>query len=432
MSDMIKHAEQPATSHQAKKTWRLLFLSSLGGALEMYDFAIFAVFAFTIGHSFFPSSHAWLSTMAAFMMFAIGYLVRPLGGLLFSHFGDRYGRKKVFLLTISLMAGTTFCMAILPSYASWGIIASCLFVILRLGQGLAIGGELPGAITFISEHFPKRTGFACGYLFALSLSGMVAADFLHTWLNLTTTASWTWRIAFLAGSLLAVISYFLRRTLIESPEFLNNKLIHRIPLLPLIQKHKRALLAGLLIVAFQATLISLMYLYMLSFLHSNHYSMKNSDWLASFGLAIFAAACLFWGWFADRVNRRFLLSLAIFTTLLISPWLYHAIETNQNVYLAYGCFAVVSAGFTGSFSAELASLFPVSIRFSGVALCFNIAFAFFAGLSPVVATYLMHQFNNLAILFYLLVAAGILGLIGLILARPHQSHITNQAQDTQH
>ena len=163
--------------------------------------------------------------LGAFVAFAVGYLARPFGGLLFSHFGDKYTRKKVFVLSISLMAASTLLIGILPGYAQIGITASILFILFRLLQGIAVGGEIPGAITFVCEHIPKHPGLVCGTIFLFINFGILLADVMHTLLS-PIDPHMAWRIAFILGGLLAIISYFLRKKLEESALFLKENKRH--------------------------------------------------------------------------------------------------------------------------------------------------------------------------------------------------------------
>jgi len=168
---------------------KLLLLSSLGGILEFYDFIIFALFASYISNAFFPTSDELASLMITFATFAIGYLVRPLGGILFGHFGDRVGRKSTFTVSIFLMAIATLGMGLIPTYNAIGISAPIIIIIgisapiiiiiLRIVQGISIGGEIPGAITYISESFSHYKGLACGIIFSALLLGIVLGSVVH-------------------------------------------------------------------------------------------------------------------------------------------------------------------------------------------------------------------------------------------------------------
>jgi MFS family permease len=136
-------------------TWRIVLLASLGGALEFYDFVIFGVFAKDIADAIFPNPTPLISLIVSFAAFAAGYLARPFGGIVLSHFGDRYGRRRVFLVSIFVMSGATFGLGLVPSFATWGPAASVLMVVLRLIQEFCLGGELPGALTYVVEKPPR-------------------------------------------------------------------------------------------------------------------------------------------------------------------------------------------------------------------------------------------------------------------------------------
>src|SRR5258706_15359948 len=155
--------------------WRIVLLASLGGALEFYDFVIFGIFAKDIADAIFPNPTPLISLMVSFAAFAAGYLARPIGGIVLSHFGDRYGRRRVFLTSIFVMSGATLGMGLVPSFATWGATASVLMVALRLLQGFCLGGELPGALTYVVETAPRHAPFVCGVVFSCVTLGVATA-----------------------------------------------------------------------------------------------------------------------------------------------------------------------------------------------------------------------------------------------------------------
>jgi len=152
--------------------WRIVLLASLGGTLEFYDFVIFGIFAKDIADAIFPNPTPLISLMVSFAAFAAGYLARPIGGIVLSHFGDRYGRRRVFLVSIFVMSGATLGMGLVPTFATWGPAASVLMVTLRLLQGFCLGGELPGALTYVVETAPRHAPFVCGVVFSCVTLGV--------------------------------------------------------------------------------------------------------------------------------------------------------------------------------------------------------------------------------------------------------------------
>ncbi|OYY25882.1 MAG: MFS transporter, partial [Azorhizobium sp. 35-67-15] len=205
--------------------YRTLVLSALGGALEFYDFIIFVFFVTVLGHLFFPPGIPdWLVQLQAFGIFAAGYLARPLGGIVLAHFGDTLGRKRMFTLSIFLMALSTLGIAFLPSYQSIGIAAPVLLLAMRVLQGAAIGGEVPGAWVFVSEHVPAgRVGLACGILTCGLTSGILLGSLVATAINRGFSPAeihdWAWRIPFLLGGVFGFCAVYLRSWLEETPIF---------------------------------------------------------------------------------------------------------------------------------------------------------------------------------------------------------------------
>ena len=178
--------DSPDTTRISAAGWRIVLLASLGGTLEFYDFVIFGIFAKDIADAIFPNPTPLISLMVSFAAFAAGYLARPIGGIVLSHFGDRYGRRRVFLISIFVMSGATLGMGLVPSFATWGAAASVLMVVLRLVQGFCLGGELPGALTYVVETAPRQAPFVCGVVFSCVTLGVAVATgvslAVRTWL----------------------------------------------------------------------------------------------------------------------------------------------------------------------------------------------------------------------------------------------------------
>ncbi|HXA48447.1 MAG TPA: MFS transporter, partial [Burkholderiaceae bacterium] len=218
------HGDQAARTLNAQD-YKTLALASLGGALEFYDFIIFVFLANAIGQLFFPPTVSdWLRQLQTFGIFAAGYLVRPLGGIVMAHFGDMRGRKNMFTLSILLMAAPTLAIGLMPTYQTIDIAAPLALLLCRMLQGAAVGGEVAGAFVFVSEHVPlRRAGFAGGMLTAgLTvgiLLGSMAATWLHASLSPQEVLAWGWRVPFLVGGIFGVGAMVLRRWLQETPVF---------------------------------------------------------------------------------------------------------------------------------------------------------------------------------------------------------------------
>src|SRR5262245_41262409 len=214
---MLETAAVPPSAPRDRITsagWRIVLLASLGGTLEFFDFVVFGIFARDIADAIFPSSSPLVSLLASFAAFAVGYLARPIGGIVLSHFGDRYGRRLVFLASLFVMSAATLGMGLVPTYATWGVAASALMVILRLVQGFCLGGELPGALTYVVETAPKHAPFVCGVVFSCVTMGVAMATgvslAVRTSLPPELVPTLGWRLAFIIGGLGGVLSFVLR------------------------------------------------------------------------------------------------------------------------------------------------------------------------------------------------------------------------------
>jgi MFS transporter, MHS family, proline/betaine transporter len=398
--------------------WRIVLLASLGGTLEFYDFVIFGIFARDIADAIFPNGSPLVSLMASFAAFASGYLARPIGGIVLSHYGDRHGRRRVFLWSVFVMSGATLGMGLVPSHARWGVAASALMVLLRLVQGFCLGGELPGALTYVVETAPQIAPFVCGVVFACVTMGVAVA----TGVNLTVRGIlgpallplYGWRIGFIVGGLGGMLTFVLRRSLEESPEFARVKaLALRQPFRELLRTHTMPVLIGCALLAATACFTGLYFSHLPAYLTTVlHYDARDAVLAQTLGVVVHAAAILFVGWIADRVSPLTLLRVGAFLILLLAFPFYHALETRAAtlpfiLVLGGACGGLIN----GSFAVLLTDLFPTRIRFSGVALSFNVAFTTFSGMAPLVATTLIKETKLLAAPSFMMAACALLAIL---------------------
>ena len=386
------------TVHISRAGWRIVLLASLGGTLEFYDFVIFGVFAKDIADAIFPNSTPLVSLIASFATFAVGYLARPIGGIVLSHFGDRYGRRQVFLLSLFLMSAATLGMGLVPPFAVWGAWASVAMVSLRLLQGFCLGGELPGAITYVVETTTRRAAFVCGVVFACVTLGVAAATgvslAVRTWLPPDQVPALGWRIAFVLGGLAGALSFLMRRAMEESPEFAKMKaLAARHPLREVLQEYWWPVLLGVGGLAATAGFNGLFFAHMPAYLSGVlGYDPREAVVAQTAGVIVHAAALLAIGWLGDRLSPRVMMvagaaSLALLAFPFYSALASHTVEPVWALALAGLCASLVN----GTFAVLLADLFPTRVRFSGVALGFNVAFTVFSGTAPLVATSLIRE-----------------------------------------
>src|SRR3990167_7164081 len=208
----------------SKSKYKIVAAAAFGGALEIYDLVIYALLAPVIGQIFFPTRNTWISTLITFSVLAMGFLLRPLGGMIYSHYGDRYGRKPALIYSILIMSIATCLIGLLPSYNNIGILSPLFLIGLRMIQSISFGGDLPGAITFISEHAPAKSRglntswVLCGMNLGSVLCAVIAASLIGL-LTHHQLVSWGWRLPFLFGIVLGGVGFYLRQYADEPPIF---------------------------------------------------------------------------------------------------------------------------------------------------------------------------------------------------------------------
>lgn len=392
---------------------RLLVLSSLGGVLEFYDFIIYALLAGPIAATFFPVTNNVLSLLLTFATFSIGYLARPLGGMLFGHYGDKFGRSKTFTVSVWLMALATLLIALTPGYATIGIAAPVIVTLLRVVQGMSIGGEIPGALAYVSESMPHKRGLACGIILFALINGIVLGSLVEATLvsilSPQQMLAWGWRIPFVLGGIFGFISYYLRRDLLESPLFaaLGHN-VEEFPLYKVFTLRFTNACAGIFIVGLCASLIVGLFLFMPAYLSKVlNIPTERYIWFSTAALFLVTLLCIVFGALLDRMRASWLL-LGLIGMTVVAVYPIFIIYQHHPQWLAVALLlsALLAGWAAGVIPGYLAELFPTAIRYSGIALSYNIGFAVFGGLTPVVAMFLIYKFNSpLAPAFYLIAVA---------------------------
>lgn len=407
---------------------RAVAAAGMGNALEWFDFGIYSYMAGTLGHVFFPSHSQSASLLASFAVFAIAFVVRPLGGFFFGPLGDKVGRNKVLAVTIIMMSGATCVIGLIPSYASIGLWAPAGLIIARLIQGFSTGGEYGGAATFICEFSPdNKRGFLGSWLEFGTLGGYTLGAVLVTGISIGLTAeqfaSWGWRIPFLCAGPLGLFGLYLRLKLKESPAFEKMKqeaeqkdtsfreiLVVNLRLL--------ALCIGLVLI------LNIAYYTVLSYLPSYltevlHMDASRSLVFLVFTMIVMMCVISFVGKLSDHVGRKPVLVGACIGFILLSYpafWLLSqgSIVTTIAGLAILGALVVLLAG---TMPATLPAIFPTHIRYGGFAISYNISTALFGGTAPLVITWLIATSgNDFVPAYYLMIAAAIA--IAPILAIP--------------
>ncbi|OOG41665.1 MFS transporter [Rhodanobacter sp. C05] len=414
----MTNSSSVATGHLQRRDVRTLLLSALGGALEFYDFVVFVFFAIPLSHLFFPKDTAsWLAQLQVYGIFAAGYLARPLGGIVMAHYGDKLGRKKMFTLSVFLMAVPTLGIGLLPVYAQAGMLAPLLLLLLRVVQGIAVGGEVPGAWVFVAEHVPaQRIGFACasltsGLTVGILIGSLVAATINHR-LTPAEVLDWGWRLPFLVGGVFGFFAVWLRQWLSETPVFeamhARRELAPGLPLRQVFERHLPSVLMSMLVTWMLTAAIVVMILMTPSLVQSVFHIEPARAFLgnnvASFALAL---GCLCYGWLADRIGYPHALLLGAIGLLVCSYALYLDLQAGATHFVALYALTGFSVGVVGVVPALMVVAFPPAIRFSGLSFSYNIAYALFGGLTPPLIGLLVQRFGVLAPAHYVAFTAVI-------------------------
>lgn len=409
-----------------KKHYKVIGLSALGGTLECYDFTIYALFAPFISQHFFSNTNHFIALINTFAVFALGYLARPIGGILFGHLGDKIGRKYAFSLAIFIMAVSTLLMGCLPSYQSIGILSPLLLIALRLLQGFSVGGEIPGAVVFTMEHISlAHRGLAIGIIFMSITLGNTLAGLigfiLTTLFSSETMFLWGWRIPFILGFVLGIVSFIIRINAMETPEFmayLKEKKIHAVPFFKLLKTAPQNLLHGFLLTAISASTVSL-FLFLPTYLSSVlHLKIAYAYLINIFAFLSFALMSALFGWVTDHFSRN---KLMLASSLLLIVFNYPLFEMlgihgNHFIVIFILSFSVIAGILNGCYGIAIAELFPTNLRYSGVGFSYNLGYAIFGGMAPLLFTFLIHFFSNPSAPSFYLIACAFLTLIGATLS----------------
>ncbi|USI75033.1 MFS transporter [Sphingomonas morindae] len=407
------------TRSEARQTRRVLIASLVGTAVEFYDFYIYATAASLVfGPLFFPAASPSAQLLSAYASLGLAFLARPLGGVLFGHFGDRIGRKSTLVASLLLMGGSTAAIALLPSYATIGWWAPLLLCLLRFGQGLGLGGEWSGAALLAVENAPPgwrgrfgmvpQLGAPVGFILAngffLLLGALLSPDQFR---------AWGWRVPFAASALLVALGLWVRLTLTETAVFARAQAEGpppRVPIAEVLGRHGGAALAGTLgVVAcfalyYCATAFALGY-------GTTALGYAKQDFLrVQLGAILFMAAGIAAaGWWADRLDPRRVLIWGCLGTMLVGA-LWGPLLGSGRLDLVFVCLALAltAMGFVyGPLGAWLPGLFPPRVRYSGSSLAFNIGGILGGALAPVIAQTLAERHGLGAVGGYLAAAAAV-------------------------
>lgn len=399
------------------KDIRTLILSAFGGMLEFYDFVVFIFFAKIIGEHFFPPGidPFWVM-MNTYGTFAVGFFVRPIGGIIMAHFGDLFGRKKMFFLSIVLMVFPTLAIGFLPTYAQIGYFAPILLLLIRILQGFAIGGEIPAAWVFVAEHVPKnKIGLADSMITASLSLGVLLGSAITLYINNYFTpdeiTNGAWRYPFIIGGLFGIITIYLRRWLKETPVFIEMKeketLSKTIPLKRVFQAHRSDIIFSISLTwIFTACAILLTLIVPNLMSDFFHIPKKEAITMQSYTLITISLGAILGGIMCDKKGAGQILILwslcfGICSWIFLENLIHLKLEYLSLLYAATGLFA---GGILGCIPFIMINRFPPAIRLSGISFSYNLGQAVFGGITPMITIWMAKEHPQ-GILYYVLFLA---------------------------
>ena len=421
---------------EKRKLWFVITASSVGTLIEWYDFYIFGSLATILSTQFYPPGSATAAFLKTLATFAVGFAVRPLGALFFGRIGDLVGRKFAFLTTLLVMGGSTAAIGLLPGYSRIGLAAPVILVLLRMLQGLALGGEYGGAAVYVAEHVPdSRRGFYTSFIQTTASLGL----FISLIVILVTTrlvgesafAAWGWRIPFLLSVILVAVSFYIRMQLGESPLFAKLKASGNASRTPIREsfdtwpKWKVALRVLFGVTAGQAVTYYTSHFYALFFLQTVLKVPSSKAYaIVAIAVVIGTPAFVIFGRLSDRIGRKKLMMAGNVFSALTYFVFYKAMTSFATPLNAPAIIAIIAvmiafaAMITGPVASFLVESFPARVRYTSMSLPYHFGNGWFGGFLPLIATALVARTGNIyAGLIYPTVIAFMTFVVGSIVLR---------------
>jgi len=402
---------------------KLILTSGIANSFEWYDYALFGHFAPVIGQKFFPNDDPNVSLLHAFLVFAIGYLMRPIGGIIFGVIGDKFGRKVALSSAVICMAFPTAFIGLLPTYETSGLLATSLMIAVRMLQGLSMGGALTGSISFLIEHTRKdQRGFASSFPMASICIGILLGSLVSYLTKLVFTEAqfndFAWRLPFLIGIFIFFAGVYIKKYTAETPLFIDsaaqNQLV-RNPLKTVFKNHWFDMLMSIFINGTGSVIFYIESIYLVSYLKT-HRSFDDGQVtnLANICYIIMAFITVFAGWLSDKIGRRRIFVVTLLIIITTSFYLVNAFEFGSfyEVVVAQLIIAILAAMYIGPEPVLQAEFYPTSVRSTALSISYNAATSIFGGTAPYIMELLV-QNKNMAASAYYIIICSILSLIAL-------------------
>jgi MHS family proline/betaine transporter-like MFS transporter len=401
---------------------KYFYAAIIGNILEYYDVALYGLLFPKLAVLFFPHEDPTISMLWGLGVFASGFIMRPLGGALFGHIGDRLGRRKVLTLSIALTSIPALIIGMLPTYAQIGMIAPVILVMCRLAHGLCIGGESAGILVYVLEKTqPNKANFVGSILCSVSFVGVLVGAAVSALCTHASMPEWGWRIPFLITILLALYGYYFRKRLQESELFKTAKApIARVPLITVMKESKRNLLCTFGLGAACSVPYHVFTIYVTSMMSST-LKIPLSQ-VIIFNMSILGLLTIilpFMGMWADRTNNVKLMHASMAAISILAYPVFLLIGSHSLPLIIVGQIILVLAysGFLASVSAFLVSLFPVRTRSTGIGVAYNFGNCVFGGTTPLIATQLVYLTGNPRSPAIYLFVAGLIGIASVAFAK---------------
>ena len=407
---------------------KIILSSMIGNGLEWYEYALYAYVVTIISRLFFPAGDESAHLLATLGIFAVGFVARPFGGILFGIIGDRYGQRAALVSSIFLMAIPTGLIGLLPTYAQVGIAAPLLLIFFRILQGLSLGGEFSGSMTFLVEHSPSNKRGLIGALSLASLIvgfllGSLLATFINALVGDAAFESWGWRIPFLLGVPIGLVGYYIRHHCAESPTYVFAKQQGTLSETPirdaLTQEHWHILQSIGIFISVTMPFYLVSAFFMTFTEHTLGRSREEALMLNTLNMLILLVLSLFSAWLADHIGRkRILVVTAIAYLLFTYPTMQLMLRPELSwIILGQALFSIVVAIYIGPIPAVLVEMFPTRVRYSAMALSYNICAALFGGTAPMVNQWLITTTGNKLAMAWYVVACAAVSLVALYFYR---------------